>query len=177
MTTSIRRTISFHLLVLLPLLAQTGCRAADAAPGACVGPIDVRSQDDVAALASCRTVDGDVRITGSGVSDTRGLEGLTSVRYLIVVGTSLRDLSGLAGLREAGGITIAANPVLETLQGLEGIEALDGLVIAENDSLTTIAALAGLQRAGEMTVAGNARLASLAPLSSLGQAGELALGR
>ena len=98
----------------------------------------MRSQDDVSALAGCRTVDGDVRLTGPGVVDTRGLEALASVRYLVVVGTSLEDLSGLAGLRDVRGITVAANPRLQSLRGLEGVRRLDGLVIAGNDALTAL---------------------------------------
>lgn len=169
-----KTNLSFHLLVLIPLLAgATGCRQADAASGACAGPVDVRSQEDVAAVSACRAIDGDLRITGSAVSDLRGLENLASVRYLVVAGTSLRDLSGLAGLRDVSGITVAANPRLETLLGLEGIHRLDGLVVAGNDSLVSLAGLDSLERADELTISANPRLASLAALASLSHVVEL----
>lgn len=174
MTTSCRRTISFHLLVLIPLLAPVaGCRAADASPGSCTGPIEIRSQEDVAALAACRTVNGDVHLSGSGVVDTHGLEGLTSIQYLVVVGTSLRDLSGLSGLRELRGLTVASNPLLASMRGLESVRRLDGLVIEGNDSLASLSGLEGLERADEVTLAANPRLECVAALAALGPVLEL----
>lgn len=167
-----KSNLSFHLLVLIPLLTQ-GCRPAGAAHDACDGPVEIRSQEGLAVAAACRSIDGDLLITGSAVTNLRGVGNLASVRYVVIVGTSLRDLSGLDGLRRVAGITIAANPALESLRGLEGVTRLDGLVIAGNDSLASLAGLDSLARVDELTISSNRRLASLAALASLEHVVEL----
>ena len=171
MRTEKRRNLTFHLLVLIPLLAA--CRSAPEAVPVCTGSVDVRSPGDLAALDGCERLDGDLRITGASVADLSGLEDLRSVRYLVIAGTGLRDLSGLSGLRAAEGITVTGNPVLASLRGLESVRQLDGLVLEDNAALTTVDGLAGLERADAVVIVRNPRLESLAGLSALVQVREL----
>lgn len=161
--------LSFHLLILIPLLA--GCRIG--APASCEGPVAVRSAEDAAALQGCNAIDGDLLITGHGVDDLRGLERIRSVRYLVVVDTRLTDLAGLAGLREVEGISLHANAALVSLRGLENVRSLSGLVVAGHESLLTLDGLQGLERAHELVLSANPRLGSLAALSSLVSVREL----
>ena len=161
--------LSFHLLILIPLLA--GCRIG--APASCEGPVTVRSAEDASALPGCNAIDGDLLITGHGVGDLRGLERIRSVRYLIVADTRLTDLAGLSALRDVEGVSLHANAALVSLRGLENVHSLAGLVVAGNESLLTLDGLQGLERADELVLADNPRLRSLSALSSLAWVREL----
>lgn len=168
-----KRSLSFHLLVLIPLLAA--CRGAGDST-VCAGPADVRTAANVHALAGCTAIDGDLRIVGSELADLRGLERLGSVRFLVIAGNDrLTDLSGLSGLREAAGVTVVRNEALLSLRGLEGLDRVEGLWIERNGSLTSLDGLSGLLRADETVIVSNPRLATLAGLSTLAHVEELEL--
>lgn len=159
-----RRRISFHLLLLIPLLLPAGCHAGEG-PSSCAGPVEVRTRQDLAGLAVCHRIAGDLHLTGPALADLRGLEHVRSVRFLIVAETSLLDLRELSGLEEVAGITISRNGRLNTLHGLEGVRRLEGLVMTENPSLRTVGGLEGLEHVDALVIAHNAQLQDLESLS------------
>ena len=158
-----KRSLSFHLLVLIPLLA--GCRASAADSGAtCAGPVDVQTVEDVRALSACTTIDGDLRILSTSLTDLSGLERLVSVRNLVVAdNAALVDLAGLDGLRHADGIAIYNNPKLTSLRALGAVQVLEGVWVENNPALAGLDGLQNLEDAPEVTILSNAVVASVSP--------------
>jgi hypothetical protein len=131
----------------------------------CSGPVTIARQSDVRSVgAFCNVIDGDLRIAGTDVTSLDGLEGVRSVRNLVVINNpKLASLHGLSGLRDARAITVMGNPVLTTLSGLEGLATLDAAVVA-NNGLTTLRGLDGLRSATDLVVVGNPALTNLAAI-------------
>lgn len=169
-----------HVLALGSVAFAAGCgepsRPAVATPitHTCAGPVEIRDAADLRAARECRVIAGDLRIMGSSLESLSGLEGLTSVRYLVVIGNpELASLEGLRGLRVADGVTISGNSALRDLTGLSGVTSLEGLVVTDN-GVVSMAGLENLRSAGDVVIASNASLASLAGLDGLAQVdGEL----
>ncbi len=106
---------------------MVGC--ADGSTGPCSGKLTIVDSAGIAEAARCADVDGEVWVTGSRLEDLRGLEGLRSVRYLVVADNpNLVSLKGLDGLASAEGISLWSNPALEDVQALAGIGWLGALV-------------------------------------------------
>jgi hypothetical protein len=167
------------LLGLVGSLMVTACGAsghashvASASDGrfVCMGPITVRSQADVHSVAeSCRAIDGDLLVVGTNVTSLDGLQGIHSVRYLVVAqNPKLRSVQGLGGLVSARGITFMDNPALESFSGLEGLAVTEAAVIA-NNGIRTLRGLGDLRSAREIVITGNPNLetsSGLAPFEA-----------
>lgn len=140
---------------------------AETATHACAGTVEIHDAAGLRAAAACRTIAGDLLIASSSLTSLAGLEGLTSVRYLVVAGNrDLASLEGLRGLRSAAGVTVSGNPSLTSLAGLGGLASVEGLVVTDN-GVATLAGLEGLRAAGDVVIASNPALTTLAGLESL----------
>jgi hypothetical protein len=114
-------------------------------------------------------------IAGKKLTNIDALSKVRSVHDIVVLyETALRDLSGLASLREVGGLQasdgglyLADNPSLESLRGLEGLGYLKGLSVTNNDALEDLAPLAFTQIHGHLRVRGNENLRQLTDLERL----------
>jgi hypothetical protein len=187
-------------LTALLALSANACSASSApvartsaGPFSCAGGV-IQTADDAARFAGCTTIDGDLQIEGSQLSDLTaldslrnvsgtltvanngelsdftGLEQLTTVSALSVHDNAvLADFSGLSGLRQARVVDIRRNPELSSVNGLEGLTRVEKLALV-NDALFDTAGLSGLREVGELTIAGNPRLISLAGLNGLRRA-------
>ncbi|MEZ4384730.1 MAG: hypothetical protein R3A79_25600 [Nannocystaceae bacterium] len=152
----------------------------------CVGSAVLTDDDDLAALAGVRCVEGNLEIVGD-FDDLSPLSELEEVGGLFVTAyeDSLWDLNpdietppigprtllGLSSLRSVGGLWIHG----DRLEGLEGLEQLEqigelGLWI-EDPGVTDLTALNALKSLGGFLWLGNARpltgLDSLAPLAGI----------
>lgn len=148
--------------VALVLALGLGCSTQQSR---CRNHAEIRTRADLEELATCTSIEGDLKITGSGLESLDGLESLQSVHYLVVVGNpKLRSISGLSGLRNAAGVTVQNNSSLESLKGLEGLHAVEGVVITANPKLKTLDGLSGLQRADAVIVVSNEQLTDVSAL-------------
>jgi hypothetical protein len=136
----------------------------------------IAARSDLANVASCEIVDGDLMIDSVGIAELsmlgrlqqvtgtltiageprlrnlNGLERLQSVGNLVLINNAkLADIRALGSLRRADGITIMNHPTLESLAGLEGLKSLLGLVIV-NTSIHSWSGLDGLEQVDEWTV-------------------------
>jgi hypothetical protein len=81
----------------------------------------------------CASIDGDLRIVETDLTNVDGLDHLQSVRNLIVLNNAnLASLEGLRGLRAATGVTLMGNPSLRSLDGLDGLSKLRDIMIVES---------------------------------------------
>ena len=108
-------------------------RSADIAAGTavCQGPVTIHRQADVRSVgATCGSIDGDLAIVGTDVTDLDGLGNIRSVRYLVVANNPrLSNIRGLAGLHVARGVTIVENPALRDLTPLDGVVKTSGIAV------------------------------------------------
>jgi Receptor L domain len=169
-------------------LARTG-----AEPLSCAGGV-IQTADDAARFAGCTTINGDLQIANSPLSDLTALESLrnvsgaltvannselgdfTGLEQLTSVGTlsvhdnaALTDFSGLSALRNAEVVEIRRNPALSSVSGLEGLTRVEKLELVD-DAVFDTAGLSGLREVGELTIAANPRLISLGGLNGLQRA-------
>jgi hypothetical protein len=107
-------------------LAANACSAPEARPAAaagsnleCQGGL-VQNESDAARYAGCESVVGDLRITGSDLTDVNAFRQLRSVSGSLVVtdNAKLVSLSGLKGVRRARTVYIQKNPMLSGYLGL-----------------------------------------------------------
>jgi hypothetical protein len=129
----------------------------------------------------CTEIDGDVLISGNGISNLNGLAVLTSIfGNLVIYGNdSLISLTGLDNLNtiegdlqigsSAQGIGNWGNPALTSLTGLEGLISVGGnLRIYRNIALTNMLGLQNLTIVdGDLTIAGVSNLVNLTGLDGL----------
>jgi hypothetical protein len=189
----------FALTTLLALSANAcsthtaSVARAAAAPLSCAGGI-IQTESDAARFVGCTSVNGDLQIANSQLSDLTalealrsvsgaltvtnnselsdftGLEQLTSVGRLNVYGNgALTEFSGLSALRLAPVVDIRNNPELSSLRGLDGIDRIEKLEVV-NNALFETDALSSLREVGELTIASNPRLISLHGLNGLKRA-------
>lgn len=89
-----------------------GAGGADHAPGACTGERMIASQDELAALGRCASIDGDVTIRGASALDFRVVEALEVVGGQLTIGPTFgADMVNLVGLRDVGSLRIVSNGV------------------------------------------------------------------
>jgi hypothetical protein len=134
----------------------------------CAGPVTITRQSDVTSVgAFCQVIDGDLRIAGTDVTNLDALEGLRSVRYLVVVNNpKLESVTGLRGLRSARGVNFIENPALRSLEGLSGITEVDAAVMTSN-GITSLHGLEGLRVARDVVIVGNRELRHMDGINGL----------
>ena len=117
-----------------PQPPQTAATASRPATRSCQGPVTIARKADLTSVGRwCATIDGDLRIVETDLTNVDGLDHLESVRNLIVLNNAkLASLEGLRGLRAATGVTVVGNPSLKSLDGLEGLSKLRDVMIVES---------------------------------------------
>jgi hypothetical protein len=119
----------------------------------------------------CTQIEGDLTITGSGLTDLESLSRLHEVRGCLRIkgNDTLRSLNGLSGLTTVGNcVEISDNDrLLDT--GLSSLTNIPGnLVISFNESLGSLAGLASITSVkGSVDIEYNPSLKDLAGLDSL----------
>lgn len=157
------------------LVALCGCAAAshpqDPA-GRCAGG-DASRPEDLARLAGCRRIAGDLAISGAAVADLEPLSSLTEVAGDLFLGPTSRlgDLRGLRRLAAVGGdLRVSHNFALGGLY-LNALARVGGDLEVEGNLALVGASLARLRAVGgTLRVAGNGGLERL-DLSSLAEVG------
>jgi hypothetical protein len=169
--------------------------SADAGPTGCQvvsGDVSVRDADELAELPDgCFDIFGDLRVSGSSITDLSRIAGLRSVdsleidstgltrlgfdnlevlREVTIRGnTSLRELDGLDDTESLARLEISGNPQLSDLRGLSRVRHVDGDVrisgtaVRDLTALDTLADIVG----GTVTVSDNPQLQSVLPLLQL----------
>ncbi|MCP4198012.1 MAG: hypothetical protein GY762_12760 [Proteobacteria bacterium] len=126
----------------------------------------ITDADDLARLAGCREVVGNLIIGGTSLSSLEGLECLTTVKGSLSI-TSNQNLSNLKGLEQLSSIgrdlRIEFNTALIDLKGFEKVAGIGGYCsISNNPSLQSLDGLIGLHSIGSyVSIIGNQSLTSL----------------
>ncbi len=155
-----------------------GCRDSEL-PDGCEDALPygwrATSNAELAHLEGVRCLRGSLELTDFTDSTLQSLESLEVVcGELTVVGTELRDLSGLPNLREVGQINLEGNDDLRSLTGLSALEHIEReLSVTYNGSLEDLAGLERIEVISGVRIGDNERLASVDALSSLLIAGHL----
>jgi hypothetical protein len=127
------------------------------------GYIDIGENPLVTTLAPLAGVHGKLAglfVSGSGLVDLHGLEGITGTQYGLGIGTSnwnenqvgtagLTSVRGLEGITSVGMLTIRNNEDLVNLSGLANLKTVEyDVVIRGNAALTKLAGLYGITSIG-----------------------------
>lgn len=146
---------------LLALLV--GCGGASAAPArpaaACAGDVVVGSQEELASVAACGTVDGSVAIRTAARLDLSALAPLEEVRGDLTIGPTF-DVPAIRadGLRRVGGALRIVSNGAATAAHLPRLERAGSVEIGGNVALGTISAPALAEVGGDLRVEDNPAL-------------------
>jgi hypothetical protein len=134
------------------------------------------SQSDIdnfqSAFPNCTTLEGNITISGSDISNLNGLNMVTSIAGDLVIrwNSTLVTLIGLEDLTFiGGGLSIWQNNALTSLTGLEGLTSIGGyLSIWQDYTLTSLTGLEGLASiSGNLEISNNNALITLTGLEGL----------
>ena len=120
----------------------------------------VRSQDELDRVAAtgCEVVEGTLVLRGSSIVDLSGLATIREIESLSIVLTGLADLDGLGTLTAADTLTITNNEQLSVLE-LDSLKAVAGrFEIAESAGVIQ---LPSLESVGEFAIVSNPGLTSV----------------
>jgi hypothetical protein len=163
-----------------------GCGAdQDCAAGQCVDQCPdavcpgrrIEAPGDLAALAACGHIEGDLTLTGNALAALPGVECLQTVSGTLEISwTTLEDLV-LPRLTRAGTLRVMTSRVLRrvSLPRLESVD--DAFGLSDLDALTTIEAPRLRTVGGSLGVGSCDALADLSGLSAVESAGSLGLDR
>ena len=141
------------------------------------GDVTLSSQAQVNAFPpGCFTVPGNLRISGTDITNLNSLSSLTSVGVSLFIrdNAALTSVSSLSGLRQVGGaLQIITNNALPSLNGLQSLTSVGvDLDIQSNAALTSVSSLSGLRQVGHtLQISLNNALPSLNGLQSLTSVG------
>ena len=136
-------TLWLPLLACLMLGTPLGCSLADdGTPITCTGDYWVNASDtagDLAVIANCREITGDLGFDWTELSDLDGLPNLTAVGGDLYIGdnVALTNVDGLSGLTSVGGyLHIYFNAAITNVDGLSNLTSVGGsLSITDNPLL------------------------------------------
>jgi hypothetical protein len=118
----------------------------------CVESIYAHTDSDLAALAGCETIEGDLTIGGGGeLTNLDSLSNLTTVTGdLDIINTTLSNLDGLANVSSVrGSLFLRDNDALSNISGLSSLNPVGGDVhIYYNVVLTSIDGFSSLTQVG-----------------------------
>ena len=123
--------------------------------------VNINSASDLAEVASCRRIDGDLTINVGSAAHIDGLRDLTDLGGDIDIRgrSNLRNVDGLSGLEDWCGenLTLRDSVALEQVDGLSGFRTVRGdLTISDNEGDTDWSGLSGLTEVeGDLTISGN----------------------
>lgn len=128
----------------------------------------------------CTIIDGNVTISGSGITNLNGLSVLDSMEADLVIenNAALTSLTGLHSITYVGGdLDIVGNDALTNLTGLDNLKSAAGdLTLENNISLTDLTGLENLVSVGlDLDIIGNTSLARLTGLDNINAIGVLNL--
>lgn len=175
-------------------VAALGCLAAacaDVEPdescddGVWQGDVRIRDEADLARLAGCHRIEGNLYVSQTSLEHLEPLGQLDTVTATvsIVANPLLTNLDGLRRLRHIGGcLELNRNPLIEDLDALAGLEAIElCLIIGQDDelseqygngSLSNIDGLAAVEQLRRFVVIeGNPELGDLDGLHALESVG------
>src|SRR5262249_26659485 len=89
----------------------------------------------IAGLRGLRAAAGVTIMGAPSLRTLEGLEELTEVRGVVIVGSGVTSLHGLEGLRSAQDVVIVDNPNLETLAGMSLHQPAWNLVVERKGAL------------------------------------------
>jgi hypothetical protein len=142
-------------------LALAACAHAAHPAARCPhGDVLIRAQEDVAALAPCRAIDGTVTIRTGAPIDVHGLAALEQIGGDLVIGPTLAlgGLDGFDHLRAVGGtIRISANGVL-TGAWFPALERAGAVIVDGNSVLAELFAPRLARVGGDVSIAHNGAL-------------------
>ena len=130
-----------------------------AAPVECAGGT-VRTDEDAARYTDCDAIVGDLRITGTSLTDLGSLKHLRSVSGAVVITDNVKliSLAGLKGLRRAHSVEIRNNPLLCAYFGvLPGLQQVGApVVLSANQGLSSRDVREVLERVGMVSAQADA---------------------
>lgn len=141
--------------------------------------------DDVAALAGCSSISGNLEVSedANDMTDFSGLSNLETVEgNVIVKAPNLNSFIGLSKLTSIGGALTVSSPGLTSLEGLNNLASVGSLNIFDCLALTDLSGLSSLTSvAGEFSISNSPNTASvltgLQGLSALTSVGSLRIQR
>ncbi|MBA5629180.1 T9SS sorting signal type C domain-containing protein [Moheibacter lacus] len=126
---------------------------------------------DISGLNNMTTVDGELRIFGTQLTNLNGLNNLIEIGGLnILDNNQLIALSELGNISELnnGQLQIAFNYNLQSLEGLDNIQSISGrLYFGKNDSLYSFSNLSSLNSVGELVFIAGTNVTTLGGLENL----------
>lgn len=143
---------------------------------ACVGNFEIQIADDLALVAGCQSIDGDLNITGIDQNDMialHSLESITGELWFFSI-ENLQSFHGLENLHTiGGGMIISYNNALTSLNGLDALQNVGGtLSITGNSLLADISSLNTLQMIGGTLLLDRLAIENLTAFSNLTTVGE-----
>jgi len=123
-------------------------------------PSRVERPEQLASLAHCTVIDGDLVIANLRVTELAPLPELTEVRGMLDVSrnSQLKSLGGLHALARVGKLAIHDNPRLTRLDGLDAVVAVNHVLVARNPRLISLKALSSITQAKSIEVRQNPML-------------------
>ncbi len=135
-----------------PRVDAPGTQARAVCPGG-----SVQSDRELAGLAGCRRIQGDLAVSGvTALSPLAALEAVDGA--LTIRASSVESLSGLERLRSTRGLALEANPHLDDLSALESLETVQNLSFVSNPRLSGPSGLSQLTELDQLVVRDSAFL-------------------
>ena len=129
----------------------------------CTGNFEISSDADLAQIAGCSTIDGNVDVEGLTQTDLTGFNSLQEVTgsLWIMRNTNLQSVEGLNNLQQVGDdLLFSYNADLTSLDGLESLTNIDGTLSISNcaqliylTGLNALTAIHGSMMINDMPIA------------------------
>lgn len=141
------------------------------------GNYTANSQALVDLLAGCTTINGNLTISGSGITNLSSLSSLTSVNGNLMISgaTNLTSLNGLSNLTTINNALVIINSGITNLDGVSNLTSVSGISINQCSSLTSINGLSNVSGilTGDVIFYQNNNLTNLNGLQNITQARSL----
>jgi hypothetical protein len=128
-------------------------------------------------LAGCTTINGDLTISASGITNLSSLSSLTTINgnLQIINTTNLASLNGLSNLTTINGTLSLGNTNISNLDGISNLNTVSGIGLSQNNSLTNIQGLSNVAgiMSGAITIFQNNNLTNLSGLQNITQASSI----
>lgn len=162
----------FSLIIVLLVFLSTDINAQNCLPSGITFSSQAQIDEFPMNYPMCSIIDGNVIISGNGITNIDSLYPLTSVNGFLHIDNNpmLNTLSGLNNLTSIGGsLFIHNNELVTSLSGLNALVTIVGpMIISENDALENFNGLNSLTSIiGDVTIDHNPSLVDLAALFSL----------
>jgi hypothetical protein len=141
------------------------------------GNYTANSQALLDLLAGCTTINGDLTISASGITNLSSLSSLTTINgnLQIINTTNLASLNGLSNLTTINGTLSLGNTNISNLDGISNLNTVSGIGLSQNNSLTNIQGLSNVAgiMSGAITIFQNNNLTNLSGLQNITQASSI----